>query len=339
MNLPEAWLGAPAHVLPARRAHNDDVVAKVRALYRGDADSWRKLERRIRFLFAICGSEYRYVEDAPSPVAGHAAKAAVEALRYSGIDPTTLDAVLYTGIARDYFEPATAAEVAGRIGAPHATALDVGAACAGMLVGVYDIVARMALDPDLKRALVCAASMTGDHLRFDIQHADDMDVYGAGLTVGNASTAWTITREQCGPGGRVRGLLIEARSEHEEICRTPTSGPFMVRAQEMFALQKHVPAFLRKSVARAGWEVGEVDLWVSHQPSNRSLRDLAEKLNVPPERFPQAHQRYGNTETSSVPGVLRMLIDEGRIKPGHKLVLGSAAAGFVLASVMLEWGD
>jgi len=316
---------------------NESTLAMVRAHFRGSPEEWRPLERRMRLLLTICGTEKRYFYDQTRPVAGHAAAALADLLVHESIDPRAIHTLLYTGIAKEYFEPATAAEVAARVGAPRAAAIDVGAACAGMLVGVHDLVARMALDDAIELGVACSASISGEYLSYDIQNVDDLDVRGAGLTIGNASTAWAVGRRPFRSGGRIVGCHVESWNDHQDICRTPTVGHFTVRSQEMFALQDHVPDFLRRSAARVGWDMREVDLVVSHQPSNRSMRELADAFKVPRARFPELHQLYGNTETSSVPLSLRTLIDDRRLRPGMKVMLGSAAAGFVLASVALVW--
>lgn len=337
MPLPEVWLSAPAVRIPSVREHNTETLARVRENFRGDTEEWRRLERRIRFLFTICGTDTRHFFAESRPVAGHAAGATLDLLAREGLTAEALDMVLYTGIAREYFEPATAAEVAARVGATHAMAIDVGAACAGMIVGVQELVARMALDDGVRLGVACSTSGTEGHLSYDIQNAEDLDKFGAGLTIGNGCGAWLVGRKPFGAGGRIRGVNLECWSEHQDIARTPTEGAFSVRSQEMFDLQRHGPGFLARSAARAGWMVDEVDLWVVHQPSNRSVRETADALHIPRDRMPELHQLYGNTETSSVPMSLSHLREHAAVKPGMKMVLGSAAAGFVLASVMLEW--
>ena len=216
-------------------------------------------------------------------------------------------------------------------------AVDVGAACAGMIVGVQELCGRMAIDDALDLGVACSTSGTEGHLGYAIQNAEDLDNFGAGLTIGNGCGAWLVGRRPFALGGRLRGINLECWSEHQDIARTPTLGNFSVRSQEMFELQKHGAGFLRRSAAKAGWSVGDVDLWVVHQPSNRSVRETASELGVDAARMPELHQLYGNTETSSVPMSLAWLISQGRVRPGMKVVLGSAAAGFVLGSVAVEW--
>ncbi len=338
MPLPAVWLSAPAVRIPSVRESNREVLARVRGNFRGTEDDWRRLERRIRFLFTICGTDTRYFFENSRPVAGHAAAATRDVLEREGLDSADVGMLVYGGIAKEYFEPATAAEVAARIGATRAMAVDVGAACAGMIVAVQDLCGRMAVDEGLQLGVACSTSGTEGHLGYDIQDAADLDNFGAGLTIGNGCGAWLVGRRPFASGGRLRGLNLECWSEHQDIARTPTLGNFSVRSQEMFELQKHGPGFLTRSAAKAGWAVADVDLWVVHQPSNRSVRETASEMGVPHDQMPELHQLYGNTETSSVPMSLAWLEGQGRLAPGMRVVLGSAAAGFVLASVCVEWG-
>jgi 3-oxoacyl-[acyl-carrier-protein] synthase-3 len=326
--------------LPARAVRNDDVLARVRARFHGTDAEWDRVERRIRSLFRACGTELRYLEEeAPTPLAGHAARVGARLLEGLGVAPAELDLVIYGSIAREYYEPATAAEVAGRLGADRALAYDVTAACAGSLVAIQDVVARAAVDDAIRRALVVTATMTAGHIRYDIPDADAVTFLGAGLTLGNAATAVAITREP-GPGrGRVVAMLAESMSKHHDLCHAPINGHFVTNGPEIFALARHLPDHVRALCARAGWRPDEVATYVCHQPSNAVLRGIAAGLELPADRLPQLHGVYGNCAASSVPLALRHLVDAGRIRPGDKLVLAAAASGFIMASLALIWED
>ena len=58
---------------------------------------------------------------------------------------TEIDLLIYGGIAREAFEPATAAEVAGRLGARPLHALDVTCACAGLVEALHVVAGYFAL--------------------------------------------------------------------------------------------------------------------------------------------------------------------------------------------------
>lgn len=338
MSLPPVWISAPAVRLPKQAVGNDEMIARVKARFRGTDAEFDRVERRIRSLFRACGSETRYLEEeAPTPLAGHAAAAATDLLTARGLTAADLDLILYGSIAREYFEPATAAEVAGRLGADAAMAYDVTAACAGSLVAIQDAVARFAVDDSLRRALVVTATMTAGHIQYDIPDTDAVTYLGAGLTLGNAATALLLTREPLPGSGRVVAMHAQGMSRHHELCRAPVGGHFVTDGPELFALARHLPGHVKGLCDRAGWTPGDVDLYVSHQPSNAVLRGICGALEVPAERMPQLHGVFGNCAASSVPLALDHLVRAGRVRNGDKLVLAAAASGFVMASLAVVW--
>lgn len=341
MNFPAVYLSVPSARLPSRAYRNEDLLERVRGNFRGEPGEWRRVESRIRSLWRICGTDVRYIDElTPSPLAGHAAAVATECLAANGLGAADLDVMLYGSIAREYFEPATAAEVAARIGAERALPIDVTSACAGSVLAVQSFIGRAAFDPDVRLGLVTTATYTfpTGQIRYDLQNVADIDLYGAGLTLGHAATAMALSTTPLPNSGRIVGALAEGLPAHHGLCRAPVNGYFMSQGAEIFALSRHVPAHVRRMLARVGWTPGDVDLFVSHQPSNHVLANIARQLEVPTERIPALHGLYGNTADSAVPLALWHLQREGRLFPGAKLVLSTAASGFVMASLAVEWG-
>lgn len=338
MSLPDVWLSAPAVRLPPKVVRNDEMLDRVRARFRGSDAEWDRVDRRIRSLFRACGTDVRYLEDdAPRPLGGHAAAAAADLLATHGLDPAALDAVVYGSIAREYYEPATACEVAANLGADSALAYDVTAACAGSVLAVQELVGRAAVDDSLRNALVVTATMTAGHVQYDIPDAASVDLLGAGLTLGNASTAMLLSREP-GPGrARVVAMHAESMSRHHALCRAPIDGHFVTDGPAIFALVRHLPAHLRTTCERAGWRPDEVDFFICHQPSNAVLRTLAAGLEIPRENLPTLHGLYGNCAASAVPVAWDHLRRAGALQPGAKLMLATAASGFIMASVAVVW--
>ncbi len=340
MSLPEVWLAAPVVRLPAQVRTNDDVLGLVRAEFRGTEDDWGRVNRRIRSLLRACGTDRRHFEPAPLPLAGHAAAAAADALERHGVTPQAVDLLIYASFAREYFEPATASEVAMRLGADRALAIDVTAACAGSLLAIQDFVARAAVDDGIRTGLVCTASVTPPgYVQYAIQTPEEVAHLGAGLTLGNAAAGIVLTRDQRPASGRIRAMLAESMSAHHDLCRAPIHGHFTSDGVAIFALGRHMPPHVHRLCARAGWDIHDVDLFVSHQPSNSVLRGMAAALEVDPARMPQLHGIHGNCAESAVPLTLHHLLAEGRVRPGAKLVLAAAASGFVMASLAVEWGE
>ncbi len=75
-----------------------------------------------------------------------ALRAARKALQGSGIPPQALGALVYGGVCREQFEPATACKIAAGIGlSDEAMVYDISNACLGVLNGLLDIANRIAL--------------------------------------------------------------------------------------------------------------------------------------------------------------------------------------------------
>ncbi len=319
---------------------NQAMLARVRAAYLGAEADWPLTERRIGALWRLCGTEVRTLEeDAPSPVAEHAARCARELLAREGVAAHEVDLVVHGDLVREVYEPATAAEVADRVGAHGALPLDVSSACASAVLAIQDVVARMAVDPDLRVALVTTATLSAGHVRYDLHGPDDVDTLGAGLTLGNAASAMLVTRARPAREagwGEVVALHAAGLPAHQALCRAPIGGAFVSHGAELFALARHVPAHFEALCARAGWRTDEVDAWWLHQPSHRALRDLARMAGIPPARVPLHHGAHGNCAASAVPLVWAAEAALGRVRPGARVVLSAAASGFVVAGVALR---
>jgi 3-oxoacyl-[acyl-carrier-protein] synthase III len=331
-------LRMPVARLLGRAWDNEAMLARVRASYRGDEEGWRRLAGRLTALWKICGTDVRTLEEtAALPLAPHAAGVARVLLTRESIGPGDLDVVIHADIAREVYEPATAAAVADTLGAHRALPYDVTSACAGAVLGLQDAAGRMVLDDSLRHVLITTATLTDGHLRTDLQSADDVDTLGAGLTLGNAATAMLLTRDAAGPGGRIVAMHAAGLPAHRDLCAAPVGGHFRSDGAALFALARHVPGHLRTLCDRAGWDVGDVDLWICHQPSNRVLREVAHALGVDPGRMPGLHHVHGNCAASAVPLALAHLAAEGRVRAGQRVVLTTAASGFVMAGVALTW--
>lgn len=338
MSAPELYISLPTAVVPPVPVSNDEVIARVRANFRGDETTWRRIERTIRFVFTTCGTKVRYAQlDQPQAAGTHAARTAAALLAENGLGSDQIDALVYASIVREYFEPAVATEVAWRLGANRALAFDVVAACAGPIVAIDTLRGRAVIDPDWQIAVVSTASLNDGFIGFDIQDPAQLDVLAAGLTIGQAMTATLVGRKPFAHGGRIIGSYLEGVPLHHPLCQAPVFGVFRSAGSALFALAELVPGHIERACARVGWKVNEVDLFIFHQPSDRILREIAANMGIERDRMPGLHHIYGNTEASAVPLTLRHVADTGRLRPGMKLLLGSAAAGFIIGTVAVEW--
>jgi len=77
--------------------------------------------------------------------------------------------IIFGGIAREYFEPATAMEVAQILGIKETHAFDVTTACVGHLEATQVACSYLNMYDHYRTALICTAELTREFLSFDIQ--------------------------------------------------------------------------------------------------------------------------------------------------------------------------
>jgi 3-oxoacyl-[acyl-carrier-protein] synthase-3 len=208
----------------------------------------------------------------------------------------------------------------------------------GHLEAIQAAAAYLTLHPEYRTALVCTSELTGRFLSYDIQKVRELNIKSAGLTIGNAA-ACVLLRSRPWPGGGIRLLGIDTHSMpgHWHLCQVPIDGTFVSSSVELMRLGKLIPALLARDLAAVGWKPADVDHFIFHQPSEIMVRKILEDLGADPTRGVYSHPLYGNNASASVGVAYNLLLEEGRVKPGDKVVLGSAAAGFSVIVATGEW--
>lgn len=339
MTLPNLYFSRPAIVLPDTAVDNEKVLSRVRDSFNGPPSEWDGIEQTIRYVFDRCNTKMRYLEEDDTLRPGEfATRAATVCLEQNGVAATDIDLLVYGGIARDAFEPATAAEVAGRIGAKPLHATDVTCACAGLIEAMHVVAGYFAIHPEMQTALICAGEVWGDWITYDMQSLEDVAVYAAGLTLGNAAVAFLVSRQPlAGGSARLESIVHKTYSEHYDLCRTPVDGHFTSKSKELFALSVHVPPLMRGLLADIGWTPEEVDHYAFHQPSEAVLERVLTDLGARPQAGIYTHSLFGNTASTAWALALDYRLKSGTVEPGDKIVLASAAAGFTIVGAAAVW--
>ena len=337
--VPRMYLSRPSVVIPETAVDNETVLTRVRESFRGPASDWEPVCQGVQYVLARCNTQVRYIDPDPTLSPGEfASRAATACLFENGVEASEVDLLVYGGIARENFEPATAAEVAGRLGATPLHAFDVTCACAGLVEAIHVVAGYFALHPDLKTALVCAGELWRDHVTYDLQTLDDVATYAAGLTLGNAAAAFLVTRESLAAGGaRLLGFRHKTLAEHYDLCSAPVDGPFFSRSKELFALAVHVPGEVERLLTDAGWAPEDVDHYVFHQPSQAILERVFDGIGARPEACVHTHSLYGNSASTSWAVALNHRLKHGTVNNGDKLVIASAASGFTIVCASAVW--
>jgi 3-oxoacyl-[acyl-carrier-protein] synthase-3 len=339
VSFPELYLSKPGVCIPGVPVDNAETLRRVRAKFKGTDEEFAKIASAIEHIFGLCRTNVRYLEESETGrVADFAVTAAKECMAVNEVSIDEVDLVLCGGIARQYFEPATAMEVAAKLGLHKTHAFDVTSACVGHLEAVQTAAAYLTLRPEYKTALVCTSEVSRNFLSYDIQSIRDLYMMSAGLTIGNAAACF-ILRKTPFPGGGLRLLSIDTISspDHWDLCQVPIDGTLFSSSVELMRLGKLIPPWIRERLAVIGLVPGDIDHYVFHQPSEIMVRKILEDTGVDPVKGVYTHSLYGNTASASVGVTYRQLLQERTLRPGEKIALGSAAAGFAIVMAIGAW--
>jgi 3-oxoacyl-[acyl-carrier-protein] synthase III len=254
--------------------------------------------------------------------------AARRALQDAGVEARDLDLVMVATMSQDEITPNTAPLVAHALGAEKAGAFDVGAACTGWLAGLGMATGLIESGRSDKILLVGAEVLTR---LTDFEDTKTAPLFGdgAGAVVLGAAGDGEIGPITLSADGSLADTIVVRTDERQ--FRMDGISTFKIAV-------KRLSEATVAAVARAGWELDDVDLFVYHQANGRIIRAVGERLDLEPAKVADYIAQLGNTSAASIPLTLSLLREDGRLRPGHKVLIAAIGAGFTWGAGVLEWG-
>ena len=290
------------------------------------------------------GIARRHVADGMSTV-DLAVEAGGRALEMAGAGFGKLDAVLLATTTPDRLCPASAPEVASRLGHTGTAAFDVNAVCAGFVhalaTGNALIKGHMAdrvlvIGADVFTTLVdptdrLTAAIFGDGAGALVLRAGAPDEPGALLAFDLGSDGSQAAAVEV-PGGGARDRLGLPVANQQPYVRMDGPAVFRRAVREMTRSSVRV-------LAKAEWEAASVRRFVPHQANIRIMHGVAERLGIGAERVVANIEDVGNTVAASIPLALADAHDAGLLAAGDRLLLTSIGAGLAWGSATLTWPE
>jgi 3-oxoacyl-[acyl-carrier-protein] synthase-3 len=81
----------------------------------------------------------------------------------------------------------------------------------------------------------------------------------------------------------------------------------------------------------------DIDIYFPHQANIRIINAAIDVLRIPRSKVYNNLEKYGNTSAGSIPLALDEAIAEGRLRPGHLLVLSGFGAGLTWGTAIMRW--
>jgi 3-oxoacyl-[acyl-carrier-protein] synthase-3 len=110
--------------------------------------------------------------------------------------------------------------------------------------------------------------------------------------------------------------------------------------QEIFKRAVHgMTEASNTALGRAGLAIGDIDLVVPHQANLRIIEFVGKRIGAAHDRVFLTVERYGNMSAATVPVALVDAIEEGRVKPGARILTPAFGGGLTYCAHVIQWGE
>jgi 3-oxoacyl-[acyl-carrier-protein] synthase III len=267
-----------------------------------------------------------------------AVRAGERALANAGVSASDLDLLVVATATPDNTFPATATKVQARLGMSRGAAFDVQAVCAGFIfaLSVADNALRLG---QARIALVIGAETFSRILDWDDRGTCVLFGDGAGALVLKAVSASS-------PGGRfVLSNHLHSDGRQYDILyvdggpsSTRSTGLLRMQGREVFrqAVQ-HLSEVIDEALRANHMTAADIDWLVPHQANSRIIDGMGRKLGLSPEKIVMTIARHANTSAASIPLALDAGVNDGRIKPGHLVLMEALGGGLSWGASLVRW--
>ena len=323
-------------------------------------------------LEALTGIRERRWWDRGFRLTDGAIRAGKKALEGSGVRPQDIGAVVYGGVCRENFEPASACRVADGLGIRGAAEVfDVSNACLGVLSGILEVANKIELG-QIRAGLVVSCESARDINEIAIERmleSAGMESFKeslATLTGGSGAVAVLVTDGSFGKGHRLLGGVVRAAPEHHAICRWGLSGEsahasrphpsplpkgegdVLVRGALMEVMETDAIAVLKNGVTlgkltwdglmrELSWTPERIDKVICHQVGSANREEILKAIRIPVEKDFSTYEFLGNIGTVSLPLTAALANEREFLSPGDRVAWLGIGSGLNCLMLGLEW--
>lgn len=303
-----------------------------------NAELARKVDTSDEWIVERSGIRKRHVAAEGEKTSDLAIAAASRALAMAGRDGRDVDLFIVATATPDHTFPATAARVQCALGRPGVPAFDMQAVCSGFVYGLA------VADNFIRAGQAKCAVLIGAETFSRILDWNDRTTC---VLFGDGAGAVVLTAEQGTGGAADRGVLsthLHSDGRYYDMLYTDggpsssqASGCVRMKGKEVF---KHAVVNLADAVKEAlaanGITADQLDWLVPHQANKRIIDSTAEKLGMDSSKVIVTVQEHANTSAASIPLALHAGVSDGRIKPGHLVLLEAMGGGFTWGSALVR---
>jgi 3-oxoacyl-[acyl-carrier-protein] synthase III len=250
-----------------------------------------------------------------------------------------IDLIVCATSTPDYTFPSTATLIQAGLEIHHGAAFDVQAVCTGFVYAVATADKFLASGQH-RRALVIGAET--------FSRIIDWQDRATCVLFGDGAGALVLEAEEGEGSSADRGVLtshLRSDGRHREKLyvdggpgSTRTTGHLRMEGRDVFRFAVgSVTDVVKDAFDATGTTAEELDWFVPHQANRRIIEASADKLGIARNKVVLTVDRHGNTSAASIPLALDVARQDGRIQPGHLVMIEAIGGGFTWGSALIRW--
>ena len=305
----------------------------------------KMVETSDKWILDRTGIKERRIVSNSQSIIDLAVEASHKALAKGSLDPSDLDLIiLATSTPNDLF--GSASQLQFQLGAYHAVAFDITAACSGFLVATITA-AQFIQNGIYSNVLVVGADALSQWIDWSDRRTCILFGDAAGAAIFQSTSLVKnnlLTFQLNTDGGKHNQLTLGYQREfkNQKTCIS-SLGQFesiSMNGKEVykFAVSK-VPQSIQFCLSSLNISVDRVDWLLLHQANIRIINAVAERLMIPYTKVISNLCKYGNTSAASIPLALDEAIDTNQISYGDLIVISGFGAGLTWGTLILKWQD
>lgn len=253
-----------------------------------------------------------------------------------GVNKDEIDLLLVHSQVPDLSLPSNVSLVQYKLGLKNAGAYALDTCCSSF-VTMMEVAAGM-VKSGIKKKVLIISSYLDSHV---IDRSDYFSVY-----TGDAAVAGVVAEVDAGTGylashssshgDRHDAIIFDRRPPG--LLRTTTSSPDYAQEFTTFYnfeaikeitvhTQEDMVFVVSQALHKAGLNIEQIAVLVTHQPVGWAGNAWREALGVPVEKFYQSFEKYGNIATCAAGVNLLEAVETGMLEPGDIALVSSSGAG------------
>jgi 3-oxoacyl-[acyl-carrier-protein] synthase-3 len=298
----------------------------------------RRIDTSDEWIVQRTGIRQRHIAAEGELCSDLARRAAQRALASAGVAADDIDLLILATTTPDNTFPATATKVQGQLGMTRGCAFDIQAVCSGF------IYALAVADNFIKAGQARSALVIGAETFSRILDWQDR---GTCVLFGDGAGA-VVLRAARKEGPQDRGILsTHLHSDGRDYgmlyvdggpSSTQTAGFVHMDGREVFRSAVHRLAEAVDEALVANHLTGaDVDWLVPHQANRRIIDSMGRKLGLDAGKVVITIERHANTSAASIPLALAEAAGDGRIQPGHLVLMEAMGGGLTWGASLVRW--